>query len=115
FNTNKVLVEALAKTESVSWLDANEEAPPAATQLLGSLEIMVPLAGNIDKDAEIARLDKALAKLQKEAGRLQGKLGNEKFVGKAPADVIEKEREKLAQCLQATDKLAAQREQLSEL
>ncbi|NNM10561.1 MAG: valine--tRNA ligase [Pseudomonadales bacterium] len=115
FNTNKVLVESMAKTESVNWLDANDEAPPAATQLLGSLEIMVPLAGNIDTGAEIARLDKELAKLQKEAARLQGKLGNEKFIGKAPQDVVAKEREKLAQCQQAADKLAAQRDQLSSL
>jgi valyl-tRNA synthetase len=115
FDTNQVLIEALAKTQSVTWLDAAQDAPPAATQLLGEMEIMVPLAGLIDKNAEIARLEKELAKLQKETGRLQSKLSNEKFMGNAPPEVVEKERQKLAQYQQASTKLEAQRAQLAVL
>ena len=115
FDTNQVLIEALAKTQSVTWLDAAQDAPPAATQLLGEMEIMVPLAGLIDKNAEIARLEKELAKLQKETGRLQSKLSNEKFMGNAPPEVVEKERQKLAQYQQASKKLEAQRAQLAVL
>jgi len=58
-------------------------------------ELMIPMAGLIDKDAELARLDKEVAKTHGEIKRIEGKLGNEGFVAKAPEAVIAKEREKL--------------------
>jgi valyl-tRNA synthetase len=54
---------------------------------------MIPMAGLIDKDAELARLAKEVARLVGECGRIEGKLGNEAFVAKAPEAVIIKERE----------------------
>ena len=48
------------------------------------------MAGLIDKDAELARLSKAIEKLEKDVQKTQGKLSNDKFVGKAPEAVIQK-------------------------
>lgn len=53
------------------------------------------MAGFIDKDAELARLAKEVAKVEAEIGRIESKLSNEGFVARAPEAVITKEREKL--------------------
>jgi valyl-tRNA synthetase len=95
FESNKSYISALAKLESMEWLVG--EAPLSATQLVGSMEVLVPMAGLIDVDAEVARLTKELDKASKEIGRLKGKLNNEKFVGNAPEDVVAKEKSKLAE------------------
>ncbi|MBL4584773.1 MAG: valine--tRNA ligase [Pseudomonadales bacterium] len=92
---NKLLLTSLAKLEKIQWLKDNEEAPVSATQLVGALELLVPMAGLIDTDAEIARLDKEINKLQQEVKRIAGKLGNQNFVAKAPAEVVAKEQAKL--------------------
>ena len=63
------------------------------------------VAGLIDKDAELARLDKEIQRLQGEVQRVGGKLANEGFVAKAPAEVLDKERAKLAEAEQALAKL----------
>ncbi len=93
---NAILIEKLGRTGSVRWLDESETAPESAIALVGDLKLLIPMAGLIDKDAELARLDKEIQKLQKELPRLEGKLENPAFVDKAPADVVAKEREKLA-------------------
>ena len=59
-------------------------------------KVLIPLAGLIDKDAELARLQKEIDKLETEVKRLNGKLSNANFVDKAPEAVVNKEREKLA-------------------
>jgi valyl-tRNA synthetase len=99
---------SLAKLETLNWFEEGE-APMSATQLVGDMEVLVPMAGLIDKDAELKRLDKELERLQKEAGRLEGKLGNEKFTAKAPAEVVEKEKQKLAEVLSSKERLTEQR------
>lgn len=109
------LIAKLAKLESVRVLAASEEAPLAATALVGEMEVLVPMAGLIDKDAELARLDKELARLEGEVKRVGGKLANEGFVAKAPAEVLDKERAKLAEAEQALAKLAEQRARIAAL
>ena len=98
----------LANVERVHWLNAGETAPMAATGLAGHLEILVPMAGLIDKQAELVRLNKEVERLTKEIERLKGKLANEKFVAGAPAEVVNKEKEKLADAEGALAKLHAQ-------
>lgn len=85
----------LAKLDSISWLNADDSAPASATSLVGDMEILVPMAGLIDKDAEIDRLTKEVDKLRKEVGRAEGKLKNPAFVDKAPEAVVTKEKAKL--------------------
>ena len=109
------LLAKLAKLESVRVLEASEEAPLAATALVGEMEVLVPMAGLIDKDAELARLDKELQRLEGEVKRVGGKLANEGFVAKAPAEVLDKERAKLAEAEQALAKLAEQRGKIAAL
>src|SRR5690554_5726789 len=86
----------LAKLSNITWLNEGDEVPMATTHLVGQMEVLVPMAGLIDKDKEVARLNKEVEKLDKEIERIAKKLGNQGFVAKAPAAVIDKEKEKLA-------------------
>jgi len=86
----------LGRLESITWLNEGDSAPESAIALVGDMKILIPMAGLIDKDAELARLEKEIQRIEKELPRIEGKLGNAAFVDKAPADVIAKEREKLA-------------------
>ena len=107
-NTNSQFLIKLAKLESITWLEEADEAPLSAISLVGGLEVLVPMAGLIDKDAELGRLNKELGRLLGEIKRLGGKLSNEKFVSKAPAQVIDKERDKLRDAETAASKLQQQ-------
>ncbi|MHA2939176.1 valine--tRNA ligase [Vibrio sp. RC27] len=93
--TNSAVLVSLAKLESIRILAAGEETPACATALVGKSEMMIPMAGLIDKDAELDRLAKEVAKTQGEIKRIEGKLNNQGFVAKAPEAVVAKEREKL--------------------
>ncbi|MDX1635411.1 MAG: valine--tRNA ligase [Marinobacter sp.] len=106
---NHQFLSSLAKLESLQWL-GERDAPMAATQLVGEMEVLVPMAGLIDKDAELARLDKELDRLGKEIARLEAKLGNEKFTAKAPADVVAKEQARLDEAQGSLSRLKGQRE-----
>ncbi len=64
--------------------------------MLSKAQVVVPLAGLIDTDAERAKLSKQLTEAEGEIKRLEGKLANEQFRSKAPADVVAKEQEKLS-------------------
>ena len=79
---------ALAKLESVEWLEAGQDAPESAMALVGDMQILIPLAGLIDKDAELARLGKEIEKLNKSLQGVLGRLNNNAFTDKAPAKVI---------------------------
>ena len=105
---NLTFLQSLAKLDDISILTEGEEAPMATTALVGSMEVLVPMAGLIDKDKEVARLSKEIEKLVKEVNRFEGKLNNEKFIGKAPAAVVEKEKAKLADAIEAKSKLEEQ-------
>ncbi len=102
----------LGRLESIQWLDKNETAPESAVALVGNMKILIPMAGLIDKEAEMARLEKEIQKINKDLPRIEGKLKNPGFIDKAPAAVIEKEKEKLAK-LQTT--LANLNEQLNKI
>ncbi|MBB61388.1 MAG: valine--tRNA ligase [Pseudomonas sp.] len=112
---NEPLLKKLAKLESIRVLGPGEDAPLAATALVGDLQVLVPMAGLIDKDAELARLDKEIARLDGEVQRVGGKLANAGFVDKAPPQVIDKERAKLAEAEQARAKLVEQRARIASL
>jgi len=79
------------------------------------MEILVPMADLIDKEAELTRLSKEIDKLGKEIQRLDGKLSNANFVDRAPAEVVAKEREKLDAQRQALTKLEQQAEKIRSL
>ena len=105
----------LAKLDSIDWLDNPEEAPPSSMQVVGDMEVLVPMAGLIDVNAELARLDKEKGKLEGEIARLSGKLGNAKFVDNAPADVVAREQEKLSNAQTTLGQLLEQVTKLQQL
>ena len=102
---NQAFFTTLAKLESMTVLSADEQAPMSTTALIGEMELLIPMAGLIDVEAEMARIDKQLEKLEKEVSRIKGKLSNEGFVAKAPAAVIEKEKAKLVELERDMEKL----------
>ena len=90
------VLDFLARVESIRVLEAGETPPESATALVGDMKVLVPMAGLIDKQAELDRLDKRLAKLDAEHQGVSRKLDNPNFVDKAPADVVAKTREQLS-------------------
>ncbi|MCW8879240.1 MAG: valine--tRNA ligase [Kangiellaceae bacterium] len=106
-------LSALAKLDSIELADG--DTPPAATALAGKMEVLVPIAGLIDVNAEVDRLSKEIEKLNKEIGRLSGKLNNANFVERAPAEVVTKEKEKLVQAEEAIVKLTDQKTELEKI
>jgi len=105
----------LASLESVHWLNDADEAPMSATALVGNLELLVPMAGLIDKEAELARLNKEISKLEQDITRTEAKLANPGFVDKAPAEVVDKERVRLGETKTSADKLREQIQKISKL
>jgi valyl-tRNA synthetase len=112
---NESFLSSLAKLESIGFIDSDNDAPASMTALVDSLKLHIPMAGLIDKDAELQRLQKAIEKAEKEWQRLNGKLSNENFVNKAPEAVIAKEREKLAEAEATLSQLKEQQEKISAL
>lgn len=107
------LLKTLAKIESLSWLKEQETPPPSASAFVSDLEIFIPMAGFINKEEEIARLNKELAKVQKDIAQIETKLQNPQFVDKAPADVVTKERARLLELTETNAKLEKQLAQFS--
>ena len=111
FKNSQQYIYYLAKVENIEWIK-DETAPESAITLVGEMKILIPLAGLIDKDAEIARLEKEIKKESSNLEKTQAKLNNPNFSDKAPKDVVEKERnraeelqKKLAQLNEQVDKI----------
>ncbi|OOF50578.1 valine--tRNA ligase [Rodentibacter genomosp. 1] len=102
------LLCAMAKLDGSRVLAEGENAPLAVAKLVGNTELLVPMAGFINKETELARLSKEIAKYQNEVKRIEGKLSNEAFVAKAPEAVIAKEREKMAEYQSGLEKIREQ-------
>ena len=109
------LLTSLVRPEKLEWLAAKAERPPAATALVGKLELLVPMAGLIDQTAELARLDKELDRKRQDLSRAEAKLQNPSFTTKAPKVVVQKERQKLQEIEAALAKLEARREAIESL
>ena len=115
YTDNQAFIETLAKVEQSKWLADNDEAPESATALVGEMKILIPLAGLIDKDAELARLEKEIGKLQANVDKTTAKLVNKNFVDKAPAAVVEKERERLTEMTRSIEQLIEQSDKIKKL
>ncbi len=105
----------LGRLDSLTWLAADEPAPEAAMALVGELKWLIPMAGLIDKAAEEARLMREIARLQADIERMDSKLANESFVARAPAEVVEKERERREKTRGEVEQLDAQLAQIRRL
>ena len=105
----------LGRIDTITLLGVEEIAAESAMSLVGEMKILIPIAGLIDKDAEIARLEKEIQKIVKDLPRIEGKLNNQKFIDKAPADVISKEKEKLAALYSSKQNLEEQLSKIKKL
>lgn len=112
---NQQFLKKLALLETVTWLNPGDAEPMSATTIVGQMEILVPMAGIIDKDAEIARLTKELNKLTQDIERTETKLSNAAFVEKAPVEVVANERNRVAENKISVEKLREQIQKISAL
>ena len=116
------LIIRLARLESTTWLKANVNAQEwlktnagtseSAIALVGEMQILIPLAGLIDKEAELKRLNREIGKIKKDIDKSAAKLGNVKFLARAPKDVVEKERQRLSEMVASLEQLEAQMEKI---
>ena len=102
----------LARVDSPQWIEAGADEPAAAAAVVGTLRVLIPLAGLIDLDAEKTRLAKEVARIEGEIRKCEGKLGNANFVANAPAEVVAQERQRVTDW---TTQLTALREQAAKL
>ena len=108
--------KSLAKVDTLTIVNAGDGAdkalPLSSSSMVGQLKVLVPMKGLIDPTAELNRLAKAQEKLVKSAESLRSKLSNESFVSKAPANVVESEKAKLAEMDSQLAEMHKQIEQL---
>jgi valyl-tRNA synthetase len=111
---NRHYVTSLARVESIEWL-GKREGPESATALIGEMKLLIPMAGLIDKEAELARLEKELDRKRADLERIEKKLGNPDFVAKAPAAVVDKEKARAEDVKAAIRQLEEQLQKINTL
>ena len=112
---NEAVLSTLAKVENITKLNNDEEAQESATALVGDMKILIPLAGLIDKEQEVSRLNKEIEKLEKQKMQFEAKLNNEKFVSGAPEAIVNTEKERLANATTQLNELNKQLQKISSL
>jgi valyl-tRNA synthetase len=113
--TYAAFLQRLAGLDSLDVLGDAERAPPAATAMVGGMRVLVPMAGLIDPQAELARLDKRVGKIRDEIRRATAKLANENFVRNAPAEVVQQEQTRIADFERTLVSLEGQQQRVREL
>ena len=112
---NRTYLTTLARLASIEWLANHDTAPDSATALVGEMKLLIPMAGLIDKQAELARLEKEIAKLHKELGQLEGRLANPDYVQRAPEQVVSAGRQRAEEIHSSLVKLEQQNTQVRSL
>jgi len=108
-------LQRLARVGTIEWLQRADVDQECASAQAGGMQMFIPLAGLIDVEAELARLDKQIVKAEREHQALQAKLANDKFINNAPAAVVAKERDKLTEKTAALEQLREQHETMLRL
>lgn len=108
-------ISNLTKVSRLELADKGESPEGAAAFIFEDIEIFIPLAGLIDVAAELAKLGKEQKKLEKQLKQSQGKLTNEKFMAKAPAEVIAKEKERVATLSATLTKIEENKKRMAEI
>jgi len=113
-------VRQLARVQDLQFQPANTPPAAAAKSVVmysqgGSLDLIMPLAGLIDYKEEARRLNREMDKLSRELAQAQKKLANEDFLSKAPAEVVERERERHQALTEKLSKLKSHEKRLREL
>ena len=110
---HRELLLGLARLDRLDWLDPDAPPPPGAAAFAGSLKILLPFEGTVDLAAERARLEREIEKRVRDLGQVEAKLANEAFVTRAPAPVVEKQRERAAELGRSVGRLRDQVERLA--
>ncbi len=105
-------LERLAGIDTITLLAPGAAAPQSASALVGTLTVLVPMAGLIDADAEAERLGRLLARAQVDLEKTRGRLANDNFVRNAPAEVVSLERERARELERTASGLASQLERV---
>jgi valyl-tRNA synthetase len=104
---NELLLLRLAGIEAPQVLTA-QVAPISAVALIGTLEVLVPMAGLIDPAAELERLQKRLKKAETDLHKLETKLGNSDFAKNAPPEIVAKDTQRISELRTEIEQLSAQ-------
>lgn len=102
---NKAFIVGLAKLEAMEFGADIEKPQGAGFRVAINTEVYVPLAGLLDAEAEIKKIEAQMSKLEKELAKVNGKLNNEKFTSKAPAHIIDREKKIQKEYQDKLDKL----------
>ncbi len=107
-------VELLARVRPLHIVESVSDAPSdqVVREVLNRGQVIVPMAGLFDEDAERERLGKQIAEAERDVAGLEGKLGNEQFTSRAPVEVVQRERDRLKT---ARSRLEVMRRSLAEL
>lgn len=106
------IIKRLARLENLVTQESSASVENSATTVINGIEIILPLAGMVDAEQEAKRLTKEIEKLQNFITKMESKLNNDNFVAKAPPQVIEREKDRLAQETINIQKLKKQLESL---
>jgi valyl-tRNA synthetase len=102
------LLQQMANIKNAEFLSNDAAVPMSASAVVGHLELFVPMEGLIDVEAEIARLNKQISKLEKEHGMLSGKLQNKNYVDRAPAELVQRDQVRVDELATTIAKLQGQ-------
>jgi len=108
-------LRGMARMESLDWLATGNAVPESAIELVGQTKVLVPLGSLINREDELARLDREIEKREKELGKEKAKLENAGFVARAPGEVVEEVRGRIRDHEASLAKLGAQRQQVASL
>lgn len=106
------ILKALGKMTHVRVLENDEQIPACASAVIDQVELLIPMAGIINKSAELQRLAKEITKLNHDIQRAENKLANPKFTAHAPIEIISKEKEKLKEAQLIKEKLLRHQESI---
>ena len=95
FKKSESYIKRLAKVEKIEYIDNSENIKQSASAAVGNAKLIVPLAGLIDLNQEIARQNKKLDKILKEKSSLEGRMNNKNFTANAPQEVLEQTKNRI--------------------
>ena len=107
-------IHRLARVSDIHWWEGDQRPPLGSMEVLDNLKVLVPFLDQQEIDREQSRLNKEIDRLTKTLKQSEGKLQNNNFIVRAPAEVVEKERSKYASTQLELKALKAQAERLSQ-
>jgi valyl-tRNA synthetase len=105
-------IVSLARLSSLEWLPAGKPDPEAAIAIVDEVRILLPMKDLVERDAELRRITKTLEELDRQLAKSIAKLANPDFLARAPANVVEQERKRLASARRELSELQTQKERV---